>query len=389
MQAIARNKFLLATFLMTILYAFHFGIPLYATSTYLHIYFGSSSISVLYVIASLFTLLASIHVTKYIKYFHTYNFTMGLVISEIIITLAFALTHNPILIGLFFMVHFCLQTLLYICINVFVETFSKNTETGSVRGIFLVLLNLGILISPIIGGIVLSLSSFTALYVVATATLIPFMFFLHRYLHHAKEPAYHSIDMLSAFTKAWRNKDLRGAMVAQLAIECFYAVMVIYSPIYLASLGIPLVVYLTIILPFALLPFILLPYELGWIADTKLGEKELMILGLIIVSISLFLMVIVTSPNIFIWIALLVFSRIGAACVETMTNTYYFKKIQAEDTSLTALFSNLRSVAIIMVGTLGFFISPFLVVYPQIIFIILGCAVLASILYIIPIRDTR
>ncbi len=389
MQAITRNKLLLATFLMTILYAFHYGIPLYVTSTYLHVYFGSSVISSLYVIASLVTLLASIHVAKYIKRFHTYTFTMMLVIAEMIVMLAFALTKNPILVGLFFVVHFCLQTLLYICINVFVETFSKQANTGSIRGIFLVLLNLGILISPIIGGAILTRGSFAALYIVATVILVPFMFFLHQYLGHIQEPAYHSVDMVSALKRAWRNKDLKGALIASIMLECFYAVMVIYSPIYLASIGIPLVIYLSVILPFALLPFVILPYELGWLADTKIGEKELMILGLIIISISLFLMVIVSTPNVVLWIAILLLSRIGAACVETMTYTYYFKKIGAEDTSLTALFSNTRSFATIIIGFLGFFINPLLADYPQIIFIILGSVILFSILYIVPIKDTR
>ena len=91
-----------------------------------------------------------------------------------------------------------------------------------------------------------------------------------------KEPAYHSVDMVEAFHRAWRNKDLKGALIASFMLECFYAVMVIYSPIYLASIGIPLVVYLSIILPFALLPFVILPYELGWLADVKIGEKELL-----------------------------------------------------------------------------------------------------------------
>ncbi|MEI6810727.1 MAG: MFS transporter [Candidatus Nomurabacteria bacterium] len=389
MQAITRNKLLLATFLMTILYAFHYGIPLYVTSTYLHVYFGSSVISSLYVVASLVTLLASIHVAKYIKKFHTYTFTMMLVVSEIIVMLAFALTKNPFLVGLFFVMHFCLQTLLYICINVFLEAFSKQANTGSIRGVFLVLLNLGILISPIIGGAILTRGSFAALYIVSTVILVPFMFFLHQYLNHIEEPAYHSIDMVKAFYGAWKNKDLKGALIASLMLECFYAVMVIYSPIYLASIGIPLVIYLSVILPLALIPFVILPYELGWLADTKIGEKELMVLGLIIISISLFLMVIATTPNVILWIMILLFSRIGAAFVETMTYAYYFKKIKAEDTSLTALFSNTRSVAIIIVGFLGFFINPMLAEYPQIIFIILGSIILFSILYIIPIKDTR
>ena len=108
MHAITKNKLLLATLLMTVLYALHYGIPLYATSTYLHMYFGSSTISILYVIASIITLLASIHIAKYIKRFHTYQFTLGLVIAEIITTIAFATTTKPLFIGLFFVTNFCL-----------------------------------------------------------------------------------------------------------------------------------------------------------------------------------------------------------------------------------------------------------------------------------------
>jgi MFS family permease len=218
--------------------------------------------------------------------------------------------------------------------------------------------------------------------------LIPFIFFMHQYLKHIKEPAYHTLDTMSAFKRAWRNRDLRGALTTAFALECFYAVMVIYSPIYLSSLGIPLTIYLSIIMPFALLPFVLLPYELGWLADVKIGEKELMILGLIIVAFSLFLMVIVQTPNVFVWIGLMVLSRIGAACADTMTYTYYFKKIDAEDASLTAVFGNMRTMATIVIGLLGFLIGPLLVTYPQLMFVILGCAILASIAYIAPIRDT-
>jgi len=389
MHAITKNKLLLATLLMTVLYALHYGIPLYATSTYLHMYFGSSTISILYVIASIITLLASIHIAKYIKRFHTYQFTLGLVIAEIITTIAFATTTNPLFIGLFFVTHFCLQVLLYICINIFIETFSNHKETGSIRGIFLALLNMGILISPVLAGAILSISSFQALYIVASCILIPFIFFLHRYMSHIEEPAYHSLDMVKAAKRAWKNPDLRGALIAALILECFYSVMIIYSPIYLTSLGIPLTVYLATILPFALLPFVVLPYELGYLADTKIGEKELLILGLIIVAISLFLIVIIRSPDILLWTAVLVVSRIGASFVETMTFTYYFKKIEAEDASLTALFSNMRTLAVVVIGILGFAISPLLVTYPQLIFIILGCEVLLSILSIMQIRDTR
>jgi MFS family permease len=339
--------------------------------------------------ASICALIASTFIAKQIKRYHTYGLTFGLTIAEIIVITMFAFTHNIYLLVFFFIVHYIVQTLLYVCLNVFIESFSKHAETGSIRGLFLALFNIGILISPLIGGTILENSSFEILYVVSALMLIPFMFFLHKYLSQIEEPAYHSISMLKAFKPAWRNKNLRAAMIAQFMVSCFYAVMIIYSPIYISTLGISLTTYLSFILPFSLVPLVVLPYEIGFLADTKFGEKELMITGLVILSVTTFLCVITTSTNPLVWIAILGTSRIGASFVETMAFTYYFKKIGPEDASLTAIFSNMIGVSTIVVGAIGVAVSPFIVERPQIMFVILGCAILFSIYYVLPMRDTR
>jgi MFS family permease len=389
MHAIIRNKLLVVSYLLTLLYALHYGIPLYATSSYLHQFYGSATVSLLYMLGSIAALLGSMSVAKYIRKFHSYGFTSALVVAEIIVTTAFGITQNPYLIAPFFVIHFLLQTLLYICLNVFIESFSKNAEVGSIRGLFLTLLNIGILISPIIAGAVLSVASFSTLYIVASCMLIPFLFLVRIYLYHIEEPAYERIDMLQAFRRAWHNKNIRAALIAEFIVQCFYAVMIIYSPIYLATIGIQLTVYLTLILPFALIPLVVLPYELGYLADTKYGEKELMIGGLLILTATAFLCVIVTSSNPAVWILILLSSRIGAACVETMAFTYYFKKVGPEDASLTALFSNALSFATITVGAVGILIGPFLVDRPQLMFLILGCGILWGITFVLPMKDTQ
>jgi hypothetical protein len=104
--------------------------------------------------------------------------------------------------------------------------------------------------------------------------LIPFVFLVRTYLYHIEEPAYDRVDMLQAFRAAWHNKNIRAALIAEFTVQCFYAVMIIYSPFYLARLGIPLTVYLSFILPFALIPLVVLPFELGFLADTKMGRKR-------------------------------------------------------------------------------------------------------------------
>lgn len=387
MQAILRNKLLLVTYALTILYALHYAIPLYATSSFLHTYFNSGYVSGLYVISSIATLLASLTITKSIKRFHTYGFTFFLVIAEIFATITFAITDNLFIIGLFFIIHTVLQAFLYICLNIFIESFSKHTETGSIRGLFLALLNGGILVSPIIGGTILAHSSFQILYIIASLTLIPFLYFLHKYLIHIKEPAYKSVDIVNALKIVTRNKNLKSIFITDLVVESFYATMIIYSPLYLVTLGIPLTVYLSYILPIALIPLVILPYEIGLFADNRHSEKNILIVGMLIMAVTTFLCVLLTDNDPRTWAILLLVSRIGTSLAETMAYTYFFKKIGPEDASLTALFMNIRGIAIILVGSIGFIFAPLLVNRPQLMFIILGCVILWGISHALKMQE--
>ena len=389
MHAILRNKLLLVTYAMTFLFALHYAIPLYATSSYLHMYYKSSFVSGIYALGSIFALVASIRLAKSIRHFHTYGFTFGVALAEIVVVIAFGHTKNIYLLPIFFIVHFVLQVLLNICLNIFIESFSMHAKIGSIRGLFLSVFNLGILVSPLIAGLILSVSSFGTLYIVSALMLIPYLYFLHTYLSHIREPAYHQLDLFGAAKQVMRNKNLRAAFIGEFAVQSFYAVMIIYSPLYLTAIGVPLTSYLGIILPLALLPLVLLPYELGYLADKKFGEKEMLIIGMLILVVTTFLCVITETKDIRVWILILVVSRIGASFVETMSFSYYFKKVDVEDPSLTALFINTHGLATLVVGTVGVLLAPFLTERPQLMFIVLGCAILWSIAYVLPMKDTR
>lgn len=388
MDILTRNSSLFAVYMMTLLYAFHYGIPMYAASTFLSQFFGNTFTSVIYMIAGFLTLAISIHITKYLKHFHTYHFTMGIVVSQIIITFAISLTENNFLLALFFVMHFILAALIFTCLNVFLENFSNNNETGQIRGIFFTLFNLGFLVSPFLGGAILARSGYVALFTVSASLLVPFLFFMHHYLKNIKDPRFISVNLFSSIKKAWQNKNTRGALIAVILLECFFAMTVIYLPIYITTLGISLTTYLTAILPIALIPLVIMPYELGIIADTKLGEKELMVLGLLILTVSSFAISMVTSSNILIWILILVTSRIGAALVETMSYTYYFKKIDAEDIGLTTVFSNVRNFGLSITALFGIIFSPLVVMYPTIMFVMLGVILLWGITQVLHIKDT-
>lgn len=383
------HKTIIGIFLMTLLYALHYGIPMYATSSFLTSFFSERGTSLLFALGSLITFFVSLHITQYIKKYHTYGFTQGLLMFEFIVTMGLAFTHHPLLLAFFFVIHFVCTALLYISINTLMESVGTHHETGMMRGMFLTVLNAGIIISPFFAGAILERGDYGALYIVSSCMLLPFMFLLRRYMKHMPDPVYEKIEIGGAFKKVLHNKDIRIALVTVFLLECFYAVMVIYSPLFLITKGISLSMYLSVILPIALIPLIILPYELGILADTKTGEKELMILGLLIMSASTMVFAVTETTHLYVWILILLFSRIGAATVETMTFSYYFKKIKQTDIALITLFGNMRTVAVIVIPTIGFIISPIIALYPSLIFIVMSIALLLGALQVYPMRDTR
>ena len=94
MESHPHYKPLMGAYLMTLLYAFHYGLPLYASSTYLGLTFTPSAMLGIYALSSVLTLVVSLRVAKYLRHFHTYQFTQGVVIADIIITLALSVSHN-------------------------------------------------------------------------------------------------------------------------------------------------------------------------------------------------------------------------------------------------------------------------------------------------------
>ena len=118
--------------------------------------------------------------------------------------------------------------------------------------------------------------------------------------------------------------------------------MAIYSPILLFSYEGFTWAEIGTILALAMLPYIILEYPLGVIADTWLGEKELLIVGFIIIALSLFLVPLAAGASYAVWVALLVFSRVGAAAVEAMTEVHFFRHVSERDTATITAFRTLR-----------------------------------------------
>ena len=346
-----KRKLLLVSFGVTILYALHFAVPLYANSTFLQQFFTNYQISFLFAGAFSLTFIASTYLSKFLHKYHNYETTLLFLILNFFSVSLLGFVTNPIFVALLFTMFIIFSTLLYSTINIFIEEFKgvhdiKNDNTVSVRGVFLTLLNFGILLSPLICSLLLMQGGFKYVFVFSALTLIPIAFLIRHFFAHIPEPKYKEVNVIGVLVKISRDKNLSGVMTAVLILEGFFSIMAVYTPLYLVNtIGLTTTQYLGVILPFALIPFVLLPYELGVLADTKIGEKEMMIIGIIIILTACALFPFITTKNVIVWTVFLAFSRVGAAMLEAMSYTYFFKKVHPTDVASISLFANIRTVA--------------------------------------------
>lgn len=384
----AKRKLLVVGFVVTLLYSLHFAIPLYVNSIMLGTMFSKAGVSIIIMLAAISALLVTTHLGQTIKKYHNYKTTLMLLFVSIVSTAMIGFVNIPLLVALFYILHFSCVAALFIMVNLYIEEFTDVDEEGATRGMFLTLLNTGILVAPLVAGGIVNTSGFMGVYIISALCLIPVIFLMRRFYAHVREPKYLNINYKVAIREALMNKNIYGALVALLALESFYVLMSVYSGIYIVeTIGIPLPVYLGVIMPFALIPFVILPYGLGKLADIRTGEKEMMIAGLTMIGLSTIFISFVTSQNPLTWAVVLFIARFGSAMLEAMIFSYFFKRVDRSDVGLVALFGSIRTLAFIFVPLIGSLVFIFIDGL-QTIFIFGGIAVLFAIIPVLKIRDT-
>jgi MFS family permease len=380
-------------YIASFLNAFHLGLPLYIESSYLKEVFTQlfaepdKYIGLVYSAAFFITFIIFINIAKILRAFTNYRLAFTLVALEVIALLGLAFLQNPIWNILLFVVHLIVAGMIYFSLDLFLESFSNDSDTGSIRGMYLTIMSTAMLMAPFIGGLILTDGDFWKLFLGSSVLIAPILLFLYIRFRDFAEPDYEDVSFIQGIKEIMKLKDIRNIMYASFLLRLFYTWMVIYTPIYLNQhIGLDFSVIVGIVMPIALLPFILLEFVLGKIADTKLGEKEMLITGFIITAITVAIIPFVESTNALVWAAVLFGTRVGASFIESMSETYFFKKIDATDAYLIGYFRNLRPVAYItgpLIASAALFFLPF-----EYTFLVLAGIMLTGIFSAAAIKDT-
>ncbi len=282
-----------------------------------------------------------------------------------------------------------LSFLTAINLDVYLEELSEDGVTGQIRGIFLTANNLAWLASPWLASNVSEQLGYSTLYLFAALALIPFLYIA---LVHLRDVLARQAEHLSVLA-GWRrilhpeNPDLRRILSLDLLLNFLFAIMVIYMPIYLhehIGLGWPQV---GLIFTIMLVPYVILDIPLGRIADKWLGEKELLAIGLVIAALACLLVAPIGQGSLWLWAAVLLLSRVGAATLEIMKEAYLFKQIDGRDANIVFLSRNMYPLSYILAPIVA---SLFLLFAPlSALFSFLGAVMLLGLPVALKLKDTK
>lgn len=336
-----------AIYLVTLFYAFHYALPLYSESSYLESIVPLGFIGVIYSIAALISFAFTIKIGTLLNRWSNRSVLISVAILELISLLTLAYSTSVILSILSFIIHTVLLSVLFVSLNILVESVSKNEDTGRIRGAYLTILNLGILTGPFLASQIIG-SGFAILFMTAAFCLVPMIYILYKHLDHLHEPRYIAPDIIQSFKHLKGLANVRRIVFTQYTLELFWIIMIVYAPIYLIQNNIlNLQTYLGVVIPIILIPFIILPYPLGRLADSKLGEKELLISGIFLMILGTVMFALLTIPPLAFYIFALFIARLGSSMVEEMTNSYFYKQVDHSQADLISIFTNTRNVALV------------------------------------------
>ncbi len=360
-------------YMMQFIVAITIALPTYINSSFLSTYASDSMVGLLYTGSSILTFFFMLLMPSVLNRFGNYRTAFVVAVVSVLLTLGLAFLELPFSIYALFVVYMALTTVILFTMDVFIERYSSNKHTGSIRGFFLTIANVAFVMSPFIAGSILTDGDYWKIYILATISMASFLLILITNFRDFKDPKYDRVPFWNTFKEVMKKRDVALVFITAMALRFFYAWMVIYSPLYLhETLGFTWN-EIGIMFTVMLLPFVLFQIPAGKLADSKWGEKELLAGGFILAGITTASLSFITSTDIWVWTSALFATRIGASIIEIMTESYFFKKVDSTDTHIIGFFRNSRPLAYIIAPLIA---SGLLLILPlQYIFIAAGVLV--------------
>jgi len=374
-------------FFTSFFFSAHLALISYINSSMLKLHLGPQTISTVFATASCISIILLACAPRIIKRVGNVAFSLSVLLlcAALLIVLGTAST-TPVVITAF-VLYFSLTASILYSIDLFIEHYSAEKNTGNIRGIALTVNNIGWVAMPALVGGIAALYGFGTVYLIAALVLGLAACVIAISQRHFSDKPYVIPNVQAAFKRVQSFPALRRVISLHFLLQFFFSWMVLYVPLYLASVLGFAWDSIGMIISIMLIPFVLFVYPAGRVADKWLGEKELMIAGLMITGVATILFATLQAPT-FALIALTLFcTRIGASILEVMCDSYFFKHVNDTDSGVISLYRTMQPFAYIagpLTGALVLLFTDYTT-----LFFTLGIIMLLGVLYALRIVDTR
>lgn len=384
---VSKKNNLFALYVASFLFGVALALPTYINSTFLSELVSGTWVGIAYALGSALTLLALPFMPVALRAYGNYR-TMFVLLSTLTVTTALlGLLREPFLAIAVFVAYLAVFSLAFLSLDVFIENYSTDATTGKIRGTALTISNIAFIISPLVAGFLLTNGDYWKIYSLAALCTLALLWLIATYFSSFADPKYENSNFMGTFRKVRQQKDIWRIFMANVVLRFFFAWMVIYTPLYLHEyIGFSWN-EIGILFAIMLLPFVLFELPAGRLADARWGEKEILIIGFLIMSVSTAVLSFLSTPTLALWAGVLFITRIGASLVDIMTESYFFKHIDGKDADIAGFFRNANPVAYlagpVVAGVFLFFFDF------SLLFLALSAVTLSGILYALRLTDTK
>lgn len=398
-RPLSKKVLFLLVYLVSFLYSFHYALPLYIESSFIVQFLNEANIlgftfsterlvGLVFSIAALISAIIIFLYPRILKRWGNYRTTVTAMSLEVIALLALASTTSVPIVIVLFILHQILVNIIYLNLDSFVEAFSEDSKTGGIRGVFMTVLNIAIAVAPFMAGLMLTDHDFWKVYLASAVFMALGTIVVIKNFNTYIDPSYTVPTFKETFKRITDSHDLHSIIFLHFLLAFFYSWMVIYTPIYLnKNMGIEMSDILSIIIPIALIPFIIFEVGLGKLADVKLGEKEILTAGFILMALSTAGLSFIITSSVTVWAIALFLTRTGASAVEVMTESYFYKQVGPGDIHIITFMRTIRSMAYMVGPLIGSIVLSF--VDYRYLFLVLGIILLTALPYSLTIKDTK
>lgn len=399
----SRRAFLFALLFANFLFTLQFTIVIYQNSSVLGYFIPGEAVNSLYTgyaVASMFVLAG---MGALLSRFGNRRIVLFLLFANTLALCALGLSEwqglwaLPYLVAISFALHSAVAFIVKTNLDFYAEDVTTFDGAGKIRGQILTVNNVAWLLGPALAGLLISAPEFYGRAYFASAFVsFLLLFLIARVFRDIPDRPYRGESFLETLKEVRSRPNVRHIFMANFLMHFFFAWMVIYlTPLLKDVVGFsPREISLVIVV--MLIPYLIVDFPLGRLADEYLGEKELLVLGFIVTAFFTFFIPFLESHELFVWAAVLFGTRVGAATIEIMSETYFFKKIRSGDEHLISFFRNGQPLAYV-VGPLAasalvfgynYYYNVSGVPY-TFLFLCLSFIILYGVRYALSIRDTR